>query len=62
MKIALLAVLLFGFVHLESKMILATGISLLPFCLFQEFRLLVQMPAVSIIRKANGCINSLVSS
>ena len=47
MKIALLAVLLFGFVHPGSKMILATGISLLPFCLlYSGFRLLAQTPVV----------------
>lgn len=63
MKIALLAVLLFGFVHPGSKMILATGISLLPFCLlYSGFRLLAQMPAVYVKRqyKASSSIHWLL--
>jgi drug/metabolite transporter (DMT)-like permease len=47
MSYACLAILLFGFVHAGSKLILETGIALLPFCLlYSGIRLLAQLPVV----------------
>lgn len=44
---AIVSVFLFGFVHSGAKLILETGIGLLPFCfLYSGFRLVVQLPYI----------------